>query len=348
MKNLGVFMVSCLLIVSGMATTAAADVGTLENAVSVDENGDFPTGFERQGLLFPDFKNAIVVSFFKLPKSDDNVYVAFYDSSILQFYRFNDDRSFRLFSKSLTHWSGELSPGFKALYAPLGMTQENIDEDWNYHYETVEGSVGMGCLHANPLRYGDVDQDGTNELALFVGDIPKEYLEGSLDFVMFSPEKKKIIFSVRTARVDVSENLAEQYDPDSSEGVQASDPQYESGISGKWIAPATQVYAKIYMGDFDNDDNKDILVWRKRYESRKISDPVKGFKLTKQLYNHYELVDGEYQLQDTDQVTIKGWLTDHNLTWQKGFPSESECKGEEGKPIPEMSDPLLNDPDVLK
>ena len=64
---------------------------------------------------------------------------------------------------------------------------------------------------------------------------------------------------------------------------------------------------------------------------------------------HYKKVNNEYQLQtDTAPETIQGWLTDKNLTWQKGFPSKSECAGQEGQLIPEMHDPLLNDPDVLK
>ena len=34
--------------------------------------------------------------------------------------------------------------------------------------------------------------------------------------------------------------------------------------------------------------------------------------------------------------------------WQKGYPTLSEYPGEEGQPIPEMHDPLLNDPEVLQ
>jgi hypothetical protein len=44
---------------------------------------------------------------------------------------------------------------------------------------------------------------------------------------------------------------------------------------------------------------------------------------------------------------VKGWLTAKQLTWKKGYPSKSECAGQEGQFIPEMHDVLLNDPDVL-
>ena len=66
------------------------------------------------------------------------------------------------------------------------------------------------------------------------------------------------------------------------------------------------------------------------------------------MYGHYSLIDSEYKLQDTSAETVQNWLSTKNLTWQKGFPSLSECEGEEGQLIPEMHDPLLNDPDVLK
>jgi hypothetical protein len=46
---------------------------------------------------------------------------------------------------------------------------------------------------------------------------------------------------------------------------------------------------------------------------------------------------------------VKGWLTSNNLTWwKKGYPSKSECAGQEGQFIPEMHDPLLNDPEVMQ
>jgi hypothetical protein len=91
-------------------------------------------------------------------------------------------------------------------------------------------------------------------------------------------------------------------------------------------------------------------VWRKLYLSKLLSEPVAGFDKVSDTYYHYERkVTGEYELKtDTAPETIQGWLTSKNLTWQSGFPSKSECAGQEGQLIPEMHDPLLNDPDVLK
>lgn len=44
----------------------------------------------------------------------------------------------------------------------------------------------MGCLAQLPLRYGDLDEDGKDELVLFLG-----HENEVLDLVMFNPEKEK-------------------------------------------------------------------------------------------------------------------------------------------------------------
>ncbi|TCS40645.1 hypothetical protein [Reinekea marinisedimentorum] len=89
----------------------------------------------------------------------------------------------------------------------------------------------------------------------------------------------------------------------------------------------------------------------------KIGD-AEGFSLIGQSFVHYErdleaqwtstVVTGQYLPQETDEATIQSWLSDKALTWSKSYPSVSECEGEEGELIPEMHDPLLNDPDVLQ
>ena len=62
----------------------------------------------------------------------------------------------------------------------------------------------------------------------------------------------------------------------------------------------------------------------------------------------YKVEEGRYATQDIDSLAIKGMLAAQSLTWQSGFPTYSECPGQEGQLIPEMHDPLLNDPDVLQ
>ncbi|GAA6135445.1 hypothetical protein NBRC116188_22350 [Oceaniserpentilla sp. 4NH20-0058] len=211
----------------------------------------------------------------------------------------------------------------------------------------------LGCLALTPLRYGDIDGDNTQELVLILDS----------DLVVFSPDQAKIIFSTRFADADelAPHEVASWFDGKESDVIS----QYvaESGVGNRLNAafPATRSFAKIFLGDFNNDNKKDIVVWRKLYESRLKSDSTLGFQLEAELFVHYQLENGEYQLQTNEpaedgefpldavqQDQIKGWLTANNLTWQKGFPSKSECVGQEGQLIPEMHDALLNDPDVLK
>lgn len=115
------------------------------------------------------------------------------------------------------------------------------------------------------------------------------------------------------------------------------------------FAIGLRAYAKLYFGDFDKDGSPDILAWRKAYRSNPGTNPVKGFTKIEENLQHFKRSStGEYLPQDTSPEIIQNWLSAKNLTWQKGFPSKSECAGEEGRLIPEMHDPLLNDPDVLK
>jgi hypothetical protein len=241
----------------------------------------------------------------------------------------------------------ELEPEIQTLYSGYEITLAP---------RTYENLVpGLGCYIQNPLRYGDVTGDGEMELAVFAQD---EY--GAFNINIFSPALKKVIFSGRIATYDARINdrltLADG-EQESASNPLANDPtngQYLSGIAEdntrmvKGIQTAMVGMSKIYVDDVNNDEVKDLIQWRKLYKSRQNQDPIKGFEKIRDTYIHYKLVDGEYQKQSTEQSAIQGWLTAKNLTWQKGYPSKSECPGQEGQLIPEMHDPLLNDPDVLK
>jgi len=215
----------------------------------------------------------------------------------------------------------------------------------------------VGCYGDTPLNYGDLDNDGTNELILFMGNT----------LVAFSPQYGRTIFSTWLSLNDWAraEENQSYYEGEYGENLKtAEDPQYDSNLvhnRGRQEdhVPGYRGYSKIYVGDFDKDNNIDILVWRKMYISKMENDSQRGFTLIRNEWNHFERdlaaqkastvgVTGEYLPQDTAQETIQNWLAAANLTWSKGFPSKSECPGEEGKLISEMHDPLLNDPDVLQ
>jgi hypothetical protein len=192
-------------------------------------------------------------------------------------------------------------------------------------------------LGEKPLRYGDVDDNGSKEIVLYLSDFNYKS-----DWVVFSPEKEKIIFSMRWQVRDYYEGSADGYGNWPVTQYPSEEDQRGSSNAG------FQVYAKAFLGDFNKDKTPDILVWRKRFESLLTADSKRGFGLAGESLEHYSLIDGEYQRQVSAPLKIRSWLTGAELTWSKGYPSKSECEGKEGQLIPEMHDVLLNDPDVLK
>jgi hypothetical protein len=211
-------------------------------------------------------------------------------------------------------------------------------DQYNSSISTTSGSSkSVGCLGEKPLRYGDVDDNGTKEIVLYLSRFNYKS-----DWVIFSPEKEKIIFSMRWQIKDYYEGKADGYGKWPIMQYPSEEDQRGSSNTG------FQVYAKAFLGDFNKDKIPDILVWRKRFESLATGVSKKGFELKGEHFEHYSLVDGEYQPQVTIPLQIKDWLADAELTWSKGYPSKSECEGQEGQLIPEMHDPLLNDPEVLK
>jgi hypothetical protein len=213
-------------------------------------------------------------------------------------------------------------------------------------------SQPIGCVNETPLRYGDIEDDGINELVLFLGG----------DLVVFSPETNNIVFSniISTDNWDSPSETVQYFEDFGGEG-HADIPQYQwKGVSDlREPVPALRGYGKIYQGDIDEDGNADIVVWRKLYRSYWRKDAENGFEFLSNTFYHFERdltaqaesaagITGEYLPQDTPEADIQKWLAENNLTWSKGYPSKSECPGEEGQLILEMHDPLLNDPEVLQ
>ncbi|WP_196158965.1 hypothetical protein [Reinekea sp. G2M2-21] len=216
-------------------------------------------------------------------------------------------------------------------------------------FDLESGGIGPGCMGNTPLRYGDIENDGESEIVLTLGRI----------FVVFSPKYERVVFSDYVRLVD-------ELDPASYQrlyGDQAfPEAQFVSdlaAINGYPRMPAIRYYTKVFTGDFDEDGYPDIISWHKGYLSRRSDDATSGYELKEEAWTHYERdlvaqesskngITGHYIPQETAESDIQDWLAENNLTWSKGNPAKSECPGEEGQLIPEMHDPLLNDPDVLK
>lgn len=223
-----------------------------------------------------------------------------------------------------------------------------LDLEYPLPFDQEYRGPGLGCLGDAPFRHIDLEQDGSTELAVILNNL----------LIIFSPDFKRTIFSEYLDSSDWLTDLemADEY----GDGSNFFDFQYASKLmaNNNRFGPALRAYSKLYFGDFDKNGNPDILVWRSLYKTNGKNEPQKGFSQVRELYQHYERdlsmqetsdlgVTGEYLPMDTDSDTVSQWLQENALTWQKGYPSESECQGRQGQLIPESHDPLLNDVDVL-
>ena len=227
--------------------------------------------------------------------------------------------------------------------------EAKLDEQFNMQqmeprYEYVAGDKRVGCILKHPLRYTDLDKDGHPELFVLFG------AGGPSSLAIFSTKIKKVIFS-SILEYD-NARIPDDDDSDTYGLTDAKDPAipqyiYDFGDRYNSFGVGYRSFGKLFFGDINTDGKQDIILWRKYFESLTIGDAQKGFAKKDELFVHYALVDGEYKKQPTVAVTIKGWLAAKQLSWQQGFPSRSECPGQESQLIPELHDPLLNDPDVL-
>ena len=253
----------------------------------------------------------------------------------------------------LTRWEGDtyLPDEITREYAIYGIEPDS--EDFYPAslavYAAEQADQQFGCLTSTPLRYGDFTGDGSAEVVL-MGD----------DIAVFSTQKQKVIFTQRI-RINDWMSADEQervYGEDFAELMMLHEedyPQYFSQMtydrmSGPklYASIAYRGYGKLFHGEFSGEGNRDVLAWHKFYGSLMSSSETQGFERISEAFVHYRLVNGDYQREETPEDTLRSWLIANDLTWQSGFPTYSECPGQEGQLIPEMHDPLLNDPDVLQ
>jgi hypothetical protein len=242
----------------------------------------------------------------------------------------------------LIRWQYQyFSPEVKAYYDEL-----HSRYPLPFDYEGV--GPGVGCIGDSPLRYGDLEADDNKEIIVILNGL----------FMVFSPKYSRVVFAEPLDESDwmTLEEMTQFFDGNPPGAAQyTSRFLAENGV----IDAGIRAYAKLFLDDFDSDGHPDILVWRKSYRANATGDSLAGFTKLRDGYQHYERdlvaqaasdagITGEYLPQETEEATVKQWLVSANLTWQKGYPSQSECPGEVGQLIPEMHDTLLNDPDVLQ
>lgn len=314
--------------------SSAEEISDLDVGEAPDPNlGWFAPGHDLKVYKFirPDDSLAAYIA-----SEDEGIYFSLYSNAKIGKWNIKEGARDLLSLWSLSRWGHEY-------------VEQELKDTYQYGMEwseiLSEPNDLMGCMLRAPLRYGDITGDGKGELVVL---LPSEY---SVDWSIFSTKLNKIIFSTK---LNYTNSIPESEVPDYlAPDLQGNEYQYwlrtgvESDRPGQ-MGPATRAYGKLYLGDFNKDGAQNVILWRKLYQSRAKDDQIQGFKLVRQKFLHYQLKDDVFQPVDTDESLVKGWLQQANLTWQKGYPKNSECPEHEGELIQEMHDPLLNDPDVLQ
>ena len=246
----------------------------------------------------------------------------------------------------INHWS--LSRWKYQYHSPdIAVHHKILHHQYPFPFDYERVASGVGCLGDAPLRYGDVEGDGQTELVVILNGL----------LVIFSPQYERIVFA---EYIDESDWMSKAEMTQFFSGQTVTVAQYTSRFLAEndthW--PGVRAYAKLFLGDFDRDDNPDVMVWRKSYRSNAVDNPVSGFTKLSDVYQHFERdltaqssseagVTGEYLPQDTSETILQQWLATAEMSWATGYPSMSECVGQTNQLIPEMHDVLLNDPQVL-
>lgn len=327
--NRAIIALLVLLMAACSYASMEMESGTAINASNKYEvwNKSIPYAIAYQGLRSV-AENEYIVAF-----QDMGGYVFGLSNALRLLQVQTSDRSV-LGSWPLTRWAGELE---EAQSGTLFWQDYLDDRDWGRLSAGRTDAGALGCLGDSPLRYGEFTNPEEPVLVLL---LPGETGYDYLDLVIFSTVHHEVIFSSRVAMRD---------EDDASHYPQALAPwQYQGEAFQKsHTYPGFRLYSKLFVADFDDDGHKDVIQWRKQYDSRKKGD-LPGYQLANEALLFYKNDAGRYLMQQMDSAGVRAMLTTHNLTWQSGFPSKSECPGQEGELIPEMHDPLLNDPEVLQ
>lgn len=316
-------------------------VKTSENAYELTQTrSDLAYAYGTAWLSHRKKGESIVVSFFVVEGSNELFSISAKNNLYLT--NLKDDAI-------LGYWPLARWPALRLIPEILADHREVGASQWKEQIEYTSRKPFAGCMNQNPLRYGDVEDDGASELVLT--------LNGEL--IIFSPDYQRTVFS---AFYDADDWYRDEMENVSLKSSLVKGESYQhlsehllyNGYSHK----AHRVYTKLYINDYDQDGNSDVVTWQKVYASNKV-DETAGFHLIRNEFRHFKRdlkaqeesdngITGEYLPQETDEATIRQWLAENELTWRKGYPSTSECEGKGGQLIFEMHDPLLNDPDVLE
>jgi len=195
--------------------------------------------------------------------------LAFFETEVENFYyalksdnqivSFNTGSEEFFIGWSLINWSHQLySYNIEKTHETLGEIYPPIGS-----YSGV--GLSLGCLGDAPLRYGDLESDGINELIIYNGM-----------FTLFSPQYQRTVFAAYLSESDwvTQEDAIRKFDEDVPGAY-----QYVSKLltNNDGVGAAIRSYSKLYIGNYDGDTHSDILVWRKEYRSNLKTNHINGF-----------------------------------------------------------------------
>lgn len=220
-----------------------------------------------------------------------------------------------------------------------------------------------GCLQGYPTVLADINGDDIDDL-IFVGgsgslSLPNDEIIADTQLVFFVGKN----FEQELLSIELHEEHFNFYFKEGGNRYQVVRDQINQRIKDMGgpkefirgtpenVRPGYRTFAKVYFGDFDEDDVHSILVWRRHYLSRKKNDPIKGFEFDHEEFEFYDIQGTRVSTKAINNKRGHSILDKHQLTWNDGFPSQSKCSNNEGNPpkfmdygYPELS---IKDPVIL-
>lgn len=226
-------------------------------------------------------------------------------------------------------------------------------EVWKYDFDAY------GCHIANPIKMADIDLDGLSEI-FYVGGFGIMQLDKNESEVIktfkttlaiFNPEKSSSnVFRHELSYENFFDRSASEY-LNKKSSYQVFTP-YILEPSGHIVAddyfgkapikPAIRRYSKLFFKDFNKNDKLDILIWQREYISRLKSDPVKGFKLNKVVFQFFEEDDSGFVEKSISDETATQYLAEHDLTWRSGYPNTNLCRHRKSDDDPIIENYVIN------
>lgn len=179
---------------------------------------------------------------------------------------------------------------------------------------TTNKEIYYGCYPNYPINTADINLDGMNEIMLISSTGHDDrFIAQTSGALSTEPEHAEATLYVSF----VSATAPDPYLLDTELVYNKYDYQKFQG---------KRRYAKLFFGDFDEDEKLDILVWRRYFD---VVPKEEGYgsvnKMSQEAFAHYEEASPSYEKQPISNEEGHALLKEHNWGWFDGFPSKNLC-----------------------